>query len=59
MIIEMILSGFLFLFILHACVVFLVVVLIPLHIYRAWREEEALTEKLGDRYLEYRKKTIF
>lgn len=34
-------------------------VLIPLQIYRAGKEEQVLTEKFGDAYLEYKRKTWF
>ena len=36
-----------------------VIFLVPLHRYRAQREEQALQKKFGERYLEYRKQTLF
>ena len=35
------------------------VVLIPLQIYRSRQEERVLTEKFGESYLEYKRKTWF
>lgn len=34
-------------------------VLIPLQVYRSRKEEQALTEKFGDAYLQYKRKTWF
>ena len=39
--------------------VYLVVVVIPLNVYRARQEEQALMEKFGEHYLQYRNKTWF
>lgn len=36
-----------------------VILLVPLHRHRALREERALRRKFGERYLEYRKQTLF
>lgn len=35
------------------------VILIPWHIYRARREEQELIKKFGNKYIEYKKKTLF
>ena len=40
-------------------IVLVVVVLIPLHIYRAKKEEQELIKKFGKKYLDYKKKTLF
>ena len=37
----------------------LLLVLIPMQIYRSRKEEQVLTEKFGDTYLEYKQKTWF
>lgn len=39
--------------------VYLVVVVIPLNLFRARQEEQALAEKFGEHYLQYRNKTWF
>jgi protein-S-isoprenylcysteine O-methyltransferase Ste14 len=39
--------------------VYLVLVVIPLNLFRAQKEEQALAERFGDHYLEYRDKTWF
>jgi protein-S-isoprenylcysteine O-methyltransferase Ste14 len=39
--------------------VYLVIVVIPLNVYRARQEERVLAEKFGEHYLQYRNKTWF
>lgn len=39
--------------------ILIIIILVPLHLYRARKEEKELTNKFGDKYLEYKKRTWF
>ena len=41
------------------CLIYVVVVGIPLNIFRAWAEEKVLLDQLGPTYQEYKNSTIF
>jgi protein-S-isoprenylcysteine O-methyltransferase Ste14 len=41
------------------CLIYVVVVVIPLNIFRAWAEEKVLLDQLGPTYQEYKNSTIF
>ena len=57
--IKIIYLGFALYFRSIISIILVIIILVPVHIFRARKEEQELIKKFGERYKEYKKKTIF